>query len=116
MAFSGLCYTRAMTDYKPGLYAKGDQTKTASTAAQAVALRFDGFRPVAADELAETLEQDVDYTSLKERARALGLPAKGKKADLARAVADAEQAVAEHRVGDRFADLGEGEPDPAPES
>lgn len=38
-----VCYPRVMS-YEPGIYVKGDRRRQAHTAAQAVALAFDGYR------------------------------------------------------------------------
>lgn len=77
-----------MTTYEPGTYIKGDDVRSASNAAEAVALAFQGYKRQTADFLA-----DVDYRDLQEQAKALGIPANQSKEALAEAITAAPAAA-----------------------
>ena len=65
-----------------GTYVKGERVRYARTPGQAVQAVWEGFRR------ADEVDTDVDYRELQARAKALGIPANGPKAALAKAVAD----------------------------
>lgn len=72
----------------PTLFAKGAETRFAYSPADEVSLRFKGFVP-AADALAN--DDIPPYAQLREQAKALGIPAKGKARDLAAAIVTAQE-------------------------
>ncbi len=72
----------------PTLYAKGAETRFAYSPADEVALKFKGFKP-ASDALAN--DEIPPYADLREQAKALGIPAKGKARDLAEAIVAAQE-------------------------
>jgi hypothetical protein len=69
-----------MTTSYPVAYEKGNQRRLAHTPADAAKYRFDGFKAVATE---------LDYDALKDEAKGLGVPIKGTKEELAKAVEDA---------------------------
>lgn len=68
--------------YEPKNYVKGGRVKTAYTPTEEVRLEFDGFKP--ADEVDPA--EGANYNDLREQAKALGVPVKGSKKDLAEAI------------------------------
>lgn len=96
----------------PTLFAKGADTRFAYSPADEVSLRFRGFKPAS-----ETLASDEipAYADLREQAKALGIPAKGKARDLAAAIVTAQEeasaaAGAQITVDEAIADLEGVEP------
>lgn len=68
---------------QPGVYRKGHDTRVADTAAQAVALQFDGYQR----QTAEAVAADLDRAELVARAKELGIKANQSSAALAEAIA-----------------------------
>ena len=94
-----------MSEYQSGTYVRGDSVKHAGTPAQAVALVWDGYKR--ADDPAVV---DAPYAELKAQAKALGIPVKGSKDDLAAAIAaKAEETSPDGNLNTQ--DSSESEPD-----
>lgn len=68
-------------------FQKGDDIRTANTAADEVALRFRGFVPVATNAMQRAV---VDYRDLQVQAKELGIPANQTAQELTDAIAQAE--------------------------
>lgn len=68
--------------YEPKNYVKGGRVKTAYSPAEEVRLEFEGFKPAGEVDPAE----GSNYNELREQAKALGLPVKGSKKNLAEAI------------------------------
>lgn len=69
--------------YEPGTYSKGESVRVAETPSDAVDLVWNGYSRVTVE-----AADDTPYDELKAQAKTLGIPVKGKKADLAQAIAD----------------------------
>jgi hypothetical protein len=82
-----------MTD-TPTLYKKGEQTRFAYTPADVVKMKFEGFVP------ASDVAEDASYAELREQAKALGVPVKGNREILAKAVIAAQEAAASQTTVD----------------
>lgn len=86
----------AHRDHQPGVYAKGEKTRYAGSAAEAVAAVFDGYKLVEAssDVPAEGTvdnhdEDSTDYRDLQAQAKELGIPANQSAEALRAAIDDA---------------------------
>ena len=74
------------SEYKPGVYRKGDDVRVVETPTEAVNLLARGY----VRQGATPTEDGPDYRELQRQAKELGIPATGTKEELAAAVSHAQ--------------------------